>query len=70
MSAGIYVLAPQVVYGIAAGERLDMPDLLKSQIADGRSVRQFPVHEYWLDIGRMNDFELAQSDAPRVLRHE
>lgn len=70
VSAGIYVLAPQVVYGLAAEQRLDMPDLLKSQIAEGRSVRMFPVHEYWLDIGRMNDFELAQSDAPRVLRHE
>ncbi|MEO1750162.1 nucleotidyltransferase family protein [Thiofaba sp. EF100] len=69
VSAGIYVLAPQVVHGMQAGVRVDMPDLLKQQIVAGREVRMFPVHEYWLDIGRMNDFELAQQDALQVLRH-
>lgn len=69
VSAGIYVLAPQVVHTIEPGVRLDMPDLIKQQIASGRQVRMFPVHEYWLDIGRMADFELAQRDAPQVLDH-
>ncbi|MBD3815827.1 MAG: nucleotidyltransferase family protein [Halothiobacillus sp.] len=68
VSAGIYVLAPQVVHSMAADTRVDMPDLLKSEITAGRSVRMFPVHEYWLDIGRMNDFELAQNDAASVLQ--
>lgn len=68
VSAGIYVLAPQVVHSMAANTRVDMPDLLKSEITAGRSVRMFPVHEYWLDIGRMNDFELAQNDAASVLQ--
>lgn len=67
VSAGIYVLAPQVVHAVQPGVRLDMPDLLKQQIAAGREVRMFPVHEYWLDIGRMNDFELAQRDVTHVL---
>ena len=22
----------------------------------------FPLHEYWLDVGKMNDFERAQRD--------
>ncbi|MDD3609136.1 MAG: nucleotidyltransferase family protein [Halothiobacillaceae bacterium] len=60
VSAGIYVLAPQLVHGMAAQTRVDMPDLLKSEIALGHAVRMFPVHEYWLDIGRMHDFEQAQ----------
>lgn len=70
VSAGIYVLSPQVVHAMEPGVRVDMPDLLKAQIAAGREVRMFPVHEYWLDIGRMNDFELAQQDAMSVLRHD
>jgi NDP-sugar pyrophosphorylase family protein len=53
---------------MTADTRVDMPDLLKSEITAGRSVRMFPVHEYWLDIGRMNDFELAQNDAAAVLQ--
>ncbi|MFZ5467773.1 MAG: nucleotidyltransferase family protein [Pseudomonadota bacterium] len=69
VSAGIYVLAPQVVHAMQAETRVDMPDLLKVEIASGREVRMFPVHEYWLDIGRMNDFELAQQDAASVLKH-
>jgi dTDP-glucose pyrophosphorylase len=68
VSAGIYVLAPQVVHAIAANTRVDMPDLLKAEITAGHTVRMFPVHEYWLDIGRMNDFELAQNDAAQVLQ--
>ncbi|MGQ9724136.1 MAG: nucleotidyltransferase family protein [Tepidimonas sp.] len=67
VSAGIYVLAPQVVHAIAPRVRLDMPDLLKREIASGREVRMFPVHEYWLDIGRMGDFEIAQRDARQVV---
>ncbi|WP_299022964.1 nucleotidyltransferase family protein [uncultured Tepidimonas sp.] len=69
VSAGIYVLAPQVVHAVEANVRLDMPDLLKRQIEAGLTVRMFPVHEYWLDIGRLGDFELAQRDAPRVIDH-
>lgn len=67
VSAGIYVLAPQVVHAIAPRARLDMPDLLKREIASGREVRMFPVHEYWLDIGRMGDFEIAQRDVRQVV---
>ncbi|MFN3829624.1 CBS domain protein [Tepidimonas ignava] len=69
VSAGIYVLAPQVVHSVQPGVRLDMPDLLKQHISAGRQVRMFPVHEYWLDIGRMGDFELAQRDILRVIHH-
>jgi len=37
-----------------------MPTLLEREIAAGREVNMFPVHEYWLDIGRMDDFHQAQ----------
>ena len=35
---------------------------LEQQIAAGRHVNMFPVHEYWLDIGRMEDFQRAQKE--------
>jgi NDP-sugar pyrophosphorylase family protein len=28
----------------------------------GRAVNMFPLHEYWLDIGRMEDFQRAQAE--------
>ena len=26
------------------------------------NIGAFPIHEYWLDIGRKNDFDRAQSE--------
>lgn len=60
INAGIYVLSPALVKGVAPQTRIDMPDVLDAAMKAGESVCVFPVHEYWLDIGRMEDFERAQ----------
>ena len=39
-----------------------MPTILEQQIAINKQVLMFPIHEYWLDIGRMDDFNRAQVD--------
>ncbi|HET6403738.1 MAG TPA: nucleotidyltransferase family protein [Candidatus Thermoplasmatota archaeon] len=62
VNAGIYLLSPSAHAEITPGERLDMPDLIGRLIAKGRTVASFPVHEYWLDIGRLSDYEQAQRD--------
>lgn len=62
INAGIYVLSPSVLDDVARGQRIDMPTLLQQQMAQGQPVNMFPVHEYWLDIGRMEDFQRAQYD--------
>jgi len=30
------------------------------------NVNVFPIHEYWLDIGRIDDFERAHQDYPKI----
>jgi NDP-sugar pyrophosphorylase family protein len=62
INAGIYLLSPEFVHEVPAGQRVDMPTLLEQQIARGRSVNMFPIHEYWLDIGRIEDFQRAQAE--------
>ncbi|MEX3772196.1 nucleotidyltransferase family protein [Pseudomonas sp. MYb118] len=62
INAGIYLLSPELVKSVKPGTRIDMPTLLGQQIDKGSDVNMFPVHEYWLDIGRMEDFQRAQSD--------
>ncbi|HSC81481.1 MAG TPA: nucleotidyltransferase family protein [Chitinolyticbacter sp.] len=62
VNAGIYVVGPQVRRAVAAGQRIDMPDLLMQQVQIGRKVGTYTLSEYWLDIGKMNDFERAQQD--------
>ncbi|MFQ5934583.1 MAG: nucleotidyltransferase family protein [Dehalococcoidia bacterium] len=63
MNAGIYLLDPGVRRYIPSGERYDMTDLIDRLIAEGRRVVSFPVTEYWMDIGQLQDYEKAQSDA-------
>jgi NDP-sugar pyrophosphorylase family protein len=48
---------------VTPGEPLDMPQLITRLLAAGRRVVGFPLHEYWLDIGRLADYEQALLDA-------
>jgi dTDP-glucose pyrophosphorylase len=63
VNAGIYLLDPALVKSVEPGTRIDMPTLLEQQIDGGNAVNMFPIHEYWLDIGRMDDFHKAQTEA-------
>jgi dTDP-glucose pyrophosphorylase len=62
VNAGIYVLSEQLLQEVTAGEPLDMPQLIEKQLGSRRPVTTFPIHEYWLDVGRLEDFERAQRD--------
>lgn len=62
VNAGIYLLAPELIKSVEKGARIDMPTLLERQIDNGSAVNMFPIHEYWLDIGRMDDFNKAQNE--------
>ncbi len=62
VNAGFYVLSPQALSFAKRAECIDMPVLLKKIIDAKQKVAMFPIHEYWLDIGRMDDFERAQED--------
>jgi dTDP-glucose pyrophosphorylase/CBS domain-containing protein len=62
INAGIYLLEPSVHDHIPSGERYDMTTLLEKLIAEGRPVVSFPLREYWLDIGQIDDYNRAQKD--------
>lgn len=60
VSAGVYVISPEVFALIQAGHYLDMPDLVTLAIGKGLPVEGFPLHEAWLDVGTPEDFRRAQ----------
>ncbi len=62
VNAGIYLVGPPVIALVHAGEVLDMPVLIERAVAAGRNVVAFPMREYWLDIGRVEDYERATVD--------
>lgn len=68
VNAGVYVLAPELVKSVRPGTRVDLPALLEASIAQGNQVNMFPLHEYWLDIGRPEDFERARAEFGTVFK--
>lgn len=62
VNAGIYVVSRHLVQSVPRNHNIDMPSLLEQQIAEKHNVLMLPIHEYWLDIGRMDDFHRAQED--------
>ena len=62
VNAGIYVLNPEALDYIPINEFYDMPTLFEKLIEEKLNTFAFPIREYWLDIGRMDDFEKANSE--------
>ena len=59
VNAGIYVLDPKLINQVDGNKYLDMTNFLENQIKNGNKVCVFPIHEYWIDIGRMEEYECA-----------
>jgi CBS domain-containing protein/dTDP-glucose pyrophosphorylase len=62
INAGTYLMEPAVRDFIPAGQRFDMTELISKLIEAGRIVISFPIMEYWLDMGRHEDYAKAQQD--------
>ena len=62
VNAGIYVLSSSIRSLIEKNVHLDMPELLEQLIAQQCKILRFPIREYWLDIGRIEDYQRAQID--------
>jgi dTDP-glucose pyrophosphorylase len=62
VSAGIYMLSPKTLEHIPHNEFYDMPTLFEKLIADKENVISFPLREYWLDIGKHDEYKRANDE--------
>lgn len=62
VNGGIYVLSPEALRHIPAETFFDMPTLFDRLKQHGETTSAYPLREYWLDIGRMEEFERAQRE--------
>jgi NDP-sugar pyrophosphorylase family protein len=60
VSMGIYIYEPAVLKYIEPNKYLDFPDLVLKLVENGEKVVGYPCDEYWLDIGRHEDYVQAQ----------
>jgi len=66
VNAGIYVLEPKTLHLIKRNSYYDMTSLFEKLLEQKELVATFPIREYWLDIGRIDDFERANSEFSNV----
>ena len=66
VSGGVYVLDSKVLDFIPENEFFDMPTLFEKVIEQNLKSISFPIREYWLDIGRMEEFEKANNEYHEV----
>jgi dTDP-glucose pyrophosphorylase len=66
VSAGIYMLSPEVLEHIPQNQFYDMPTLFEKIISENRNAISFPLREYWLDIGRIEEYKKANEEYDEV----
>ena len=60
VNAGIYVVNPNILELVKKDQYLDMPDLICLSKNKNKNVIVYPVHEYWLDVGKPDTYSQAE----------
>ncbi|HTQ63445.1 MAG TPA: nucleotidyltransferase family protein [Puia sp.] len=61
-NAGIYLIKTSLLNYIRKNDFCNATDLMEMVIAEKKKLINYPILEYWLDIGRASDFQKAQED--------
>ena len=61
-NAGIYFLNKNLIKKIPKGVVYNATDLMQQLIDNNEKLVQYPILQYWLDIGKLEDFTKAQED--------
>ncbi len=70
INTGIYVLSPSVLDLLSPGEKADMPQIMQRLTEKGSGVGCFPLSEFWLDIGKIEDYQRAQTEFSQLFSDE
>jgi len=63
INTGMYILEPAVLKSVTYDEYLDMPGFFESLIETKNAAKVFKIDDYWLDVGKYDDFKKAQENA-------
>lgn len=59
INAGIYILEPSILKLIPHNTQFDMTELFQNIFHEKQKAVAFPIREFWLDIGKPDDFSKA-----------
>jgi len=66
VSTGVCALQPDVLEFVKPNEYLDFPKLIRNLLASGKNVKGYIFDGYWLDIGRPDDYERANTEFEEI----
>lgn len=66
VNAGIYLLEPWCIDLIPDNEYYDMTSLFEQIISSDKNAISFPLQEYWVDIGRISEYQQANNEFHKV----
>ncbi|WP_010681184.1 nucleotidyltransferase family protein [Acetivibrio cellulolyticus] len=70
INAGIYILNPDMVDYIPDNTYFAMTDLINMAIKNDKNVGNYPIREYWMDIGRTQDYYKANEEINKYFGSE
>jgi dTDP-glucose pyrophosphorylase len=70
INAGVYALDPEALVVLSKDEYCDMPALFERLKLTGKRTVAYPMHEPWLDVGRLDDLNHASDVVKSELRKE
>jgi NDP-sugar pyrophosphorylase family protein len=59
INAGVYAIDPAALSVLTSNAQCDMPTLFERLQAKAERTVAYPMHEPWLDVGRLDDLNLA-----------
>jgi len=68
VNAGIYLIDPSVIDLIPKNQKLDMTSVFEKVLSSGGKTTAFPIHEYWLDVGRQEEYDIANEDIAHIFK--
>jgi NDP-sugar pyrophosphorylase family protein len=62
VNAGIYLIRPSLLKYIPRNDFCDITDFIALLLEKNYKVCSYEISDYWLDIGRVEDYQKAQDD--------
>ncbi len=66
VSMGIYIFEPGILSFIPRNKKFDFPELMNLLLKKGEKVLVYPSSDFWLDIGRHEDYRKALEEFEKI----
>lgn len=66
INSGIYIINSEIIKNQKINLKKDMPELIEKEIMLNRKVLIYRIYDYWRDIGKITDLEMAYKEINHI----